>query len=198
MASELLRNPEAREKHFQRCTASATMSILYDYPTLETENDKTLEEIHAYIDRISKAATPGEHLVDVFPCMIHIPDRSVLISIGDFSHISRHSTSLAKWKREGKQYFKQHTRMFETLFNNVRHEVVREHSEDLCLNCRNPCTDQTHCSLRGLKDRASVRRSSRMLTQANFRIRKWHGQLERYCTSHFNLWLWRALHGAPV
>ena len=25
--------------------------------------------------------------------------------------------------------------MFETLFNNVRHEVVRQHPEDLCLKC---------------------------------------------------------------
>ena len=158
MASALLRNPEAREKHFQRCSASATMSILYDYPTLEKENDKTLEEIYAFVDRISKAANPGEHLVDVFPWMIHIPDRSVLIPIGYFSHVSRNGISLAKWKRVGKQYFKQHTRMFETLFNNVRDEVVREHSEDLCLSCLNPYANQTHCSLKGVKGRASVRR----------------------------------------
>jgi hypothetical protein len=171
------------------------MSILYDYPTLETENDKTLKEIYAFLDRLSNAATPGAHLVEVFSWMIHIPDRSVLISIGDFSHVSRKGISFAKWKREGKQYFKQHTRMFETLFNNVRDEVVRKHSEDLCLNCLNPCTDQTHCSLRGLKGRASVRRSPRT---ANFRIRKWPGQLGRYCTSRFDLWRWRALHGAPV
>ena len=42
--------------------------------------------------------------------------------------------SLAKWKREGKQYFKQHTRLFETLFNNVRHEIVSEHANDLYPN----------------------------------------------------------------
>jgi hypothetical protein len=48
--------------------------------------------------------------------------------------------SLAKWKREGKQYFKQHTRMFETLFNTVRREIVRERSDDLCLKCLNLLT----------------------------------------------------------
>ena len=79
LASALLRNPEAREKHFQRCSASATMSILYDYPTLETENDKTLKEIHAFNDRESEASAPGAHLVEIFPWMVHIPDRSVLI-----------------------------------------------------------------------------------------------------------------------
>ena len=89
LASALLHNPEAREKHFQRCSASATMSILYDYPTLETENDKTLKEIHAYIDRLSKSAAPGAHLVEIFPWMIHIPDRSVVIFIDNFSRLTQ-------------------------------------------------------------------------------------------------------------
>ena len=93
LASALLRNPEAREKHFQRCTASATMSILYDYPTLETENDKTLKEIHAFNDRASEASVPGAHLVEVLPWMIHIPDRSVLTFIDGFSHTSHATVS---------------------------------------------------------------------------------------------------------
>ena len=55
------------------------MSMLYDYPTLETENDKTLSEIHAFIDRLSVAAVPGTYLVDVFPWMMRIPERFVLV-----------------------------------------------------------------------------------------------------------------------
>ena len=88
LASALLHNPEAREKHFQRCSASATLSIVYDYPTLETEDDKTLKEIHAFNDRASAACAPGAHLVEVFPWMIHIPDRSVLTGIDSFSYTS--------------------------------------------------------------------------------------------------------------
>ena len=53
--------------------------MLYDYPTLETENDKTLTEIHAFINRLSTAAVPGASLVDVFPWMMYIPERFVLI-----------------------------------------------------------------------------------------------------------------------
>ena len=60
------------------------MSILYDYPTLETENDNTLKEIHAFNDHVSEAAAPGAHLVELFPWMMHIPDRYVLISTADF------------------------------------------------------------------------------------------------------------------
>ena len=81
LASSLLASPRAQdlEKHFQRTTASATMSMLYDYPTLETENDKTLSKIHAFIDRLSVAAVPGTYLVDVFPWMMRIPERFVLV-----------------------------------------------------------------------------------------------------------------------
>jgi len=69
------------------------MSILYDYPTLETENDKTLKEIHAFNDRASAASAPGAHLVEVFPWMMHIPDRSVLTFIDSFSYMSHETVS---------------------------------------------------------------------------------------------------------
>ena len=79
LSSALLENPDAREKHFQRFVASAIMSILYDYPTLENEHDKTLTEINVFIDRILTAAVFGAHLVDFFPWMMLIPERYVSI-----------------------------------------------------------------------------------------------------------------------
>jgi hypothetical protein len=79
LSSALLENPEALEKHFQRFAASTIMSILYDYPTLEDEHDKILTEIHAFIDYMSAAAAPGAHLVELFPWMMHIPERYVSI-----------------------------------------------------------------------------------------------------------------------
>jgi hypothetical protein len=51
------------------------MSILYDYPTLENEHDETLTKIYAFIDRMSVASAPGTYLVELFPWMIHIPER---------------------------------------------------------------------------------------------------------------------------
>ena len=80
LAFALLSNPEAREKHFQRSAGSDTMSILYDYPTLETVDDKTLKEIHAFNDYVSEAAVPGPRLAELFPWMKHIPDRCVLVN----------------------------------------------------------------------------------------------------------------------
>ncbi|KAH9040829.1 cytochrome P450 [Lactarius hengduanensis] len=52
-------DPGALEKHLQRTAASATLSILCNYPTLESEDDKTLKDIRALIDRVSVAAAPG-------------------------------------------------------------------------------------------------------------------------------------------
>ena len=81
LASAILKNPDALDKHIQRSSASATMSILYDYPTLESEHDENLTEIHAILDRISAAAAPGAHLVvELFPWTIHIPERYIYIS----------------------------------------------------------------------------------------------------------------------
>jgi hypothetical protein len=81
LASGLLSNPSALERHFQRSAASASLSILYDYPTLETDDDKTLKGMHAFIERMSVAAAPGTYLVELMPWMMHIPERFVLISV---------------------------------------------------------------------------------------------------------------------
>lgn len=82
LASALLESPGSFEKLFQRTAASSTLSILYDYPTLENDNDKTLKGIHAFLERMSFAAAPGSYLVELMPWMMHIPERSVLIVIG--------------------------------------------------------------------------------------------------------------------
>lgn len=75
LASAMVETPHALDKHIQRSSASATMSILYDYPSLENEHDETLTKIHAFIDRLSAATAPGAYLVELFPWMIRIPER---------------------------------------------------------------------------------------------------------------------------
>jgi hypothetical protein len=75
LAFAILKTPDALDGHIKRYAASATMSILYDYPTLEDEHDETIMEIHVFINLFSAACAPGAHLVDFFPWMIHIPSR---------------------------------------------------------------------------------------------------------------------------
>jgi hypothetical protein len=75
LASSILEKPEDSHRHLERCSASATLSILYDYPTLEDEHDKTITEIHAFINHVSADSAPGAYLVEYLPWMIHIPER---------------------------------------------------------------------------------------------------------------------------
>jgi hypothetical protein len=80
LALATIKSPDALQRHIQRSSSSAMLTILYDNPTLENEHDKIIAEIHAFSDRVSAAAAPGAHLVELLPWLIHIPERYVSIS----------------------------------------------------------------------------------------------------------------------
>ncbi|KAI9450255.1 cytochrome P450 [Russula earlei] len=94
------------DKQFQRFAASTIMSILYDHPTMVSEHDETLKMIEEYTLRLSHSAAPGSNLVDIFPWMMHIPER------------------FAKWKREGGRQFHEDYAMFRGLINRVRVDMA--------------------------------------------------------------------------
>ena len=64
--------------HFKRLAASIIMSIVYGYPTILSENDRVLEKIERYNERLVQAALMGSYFVDIFPWMKYIPARSWL------------------------------------------------------------------------------------------------------------------------
>ena len=68
-----------RDRHFKRAAASTIMSIIYDHPTIMSENDHVLEKIEEYTRRVSHAVVMGSYFVDIFPWMKHIPERSCLV-----------------------------------------------------------------------------------------------------------------------
>jgi hypothetical protein len=68
-------NPK-QDVHLKRLTASTMMTIVYDYPTIMSEDDHALEKIEKYNDRLGNTLIPGSYLVDMFPWMKHIPERS--------------------------------------------------------------------------------------------------------------------------
>jgi hypothetical protein len=125
LASAILKNPDAIDKHIQRTFTSATMSILYDYPTLSSEHDETLTRIHAILDCISAACAPGAYLVEVFPWMILIPERYLSIFIYRvFNCLLEWNARLATWKREAKDHFIQHSAFFGRLLDTVSNDIV--------------------------------------------------------------------------
>jgi hypothetical protein len=83
LASAVLMNPENRDQHFQRAAASTMLSILYDFPTLTSAQDKDVQEIDKNIHQTLSAT--GTSLVEFFPWMIYIPERSRHSSIIHFT-----------------------------------------------------------------------------------------------------------------
>ena len=75
LVSALLENPENREQHIQRAAASTIMSITYDYPTLVSGQDKVVRDMDKNV-RLAAQAAAGTSLVEFFPWMIHVPQRS--------------------------------------------------------------------------------------------------------------------------
>ncbi|KAI0051887.1 cytochrome P450 [Auriscalpium vulgare] len=102
LASDLLANPNARNAHMRRATASTILSVIYDFPSIKSEDDPDLMKIDHHIDRHAKAAAPGAHLVEIFTWMSYLP------------------SWLAKWKREGEEWYRRDSAMFEAMVNRVQ------------------------------------------------------------------------------
>ena len=83
LASSLLSSSASLnlDNQLHRLTVSTMLSIVYDYPTLESINDPIIETIKDYVLRVSHATIPGSFYVDIFPWMMHIPERSHIYSI---------------------------------------------------------------------------------------------------------------------
>ena len=75
LASDLLVSPSRWDQHFRRASASLTLSVLYGYPTLKSEQDHVLVAIKDFGIRLFKNALPGAHLVHFFPWLRHLPSR---------------------------------------------------------------------------------------------------------------------------
>ena len=77
MADGLLSSPARWDQHLRRAATSMTLSVLYGYPTLKSEQDHNVEAIYDFSERLLKAVVIGAHPVQFFPWLRHIPSRWV-------------------------------------------------------------------------------------------------------------------------
>ena len=75
LALELIKSPPSPEKHFKRHASSIMLSIIYDLPPVESEDDPVVAAINEHVDRILHEVQPGSRLVEFFPWMKYIPSR---------------------------------------------------------------------------------------------------------------------------
>jgi hypothetical protein len=80
LAAEGLAEPGRWDRHLRRAAASMVLSVVYDKPTIRSEQDQNVTLINDFVQRLTRAAYPGAHLVEFFPWMLYIPSRC------DFEH----------------------------------------------------------------------------------------------------------------
>jgi len=114
LANDWLFAPAKWDWHLRRASASMTLSAVYGYPTITSEQDQTVKMINDFSMRLTAAAYPGAHLVEFFPWLRHVP------------------SSLAKWKRNAEAWHRQDSAMFEGLLRTVEENVANEDDHE-CL-----------------------------------------------------------------
>lgn len=107
LASDGLKDPAEWDKHLRRAAASMVLSVVYDQPTIKPGQDHNVKLINDFVQRLTRAAYPGAHLVEFFPWMRYIPSR------------------FATWKRNAEAWHRQDSAMFEGLFNSVHVNSVK-------------------------------------------------------------------------
>ena len=75
LASDFLIGPAQWDQHIRRASASAILSVVYGYPTLESEQDHIVVAINDFAERLFKAASIGSHLVHFLPWLRNLPSR---------------------------------------------------------------------------------------------------------------------------
>ncbi|KAJ3512156.1 hypothetical protein NLJ89_g3687 [Agrocybe chaxingu] len=106
LASEIISTPKNWDNHLRRAATSVIASIVYDTPTLKSEEDPLVMEVNQFTARLTKAALPGAHFVESFPWMKYIP------------------ASLAKWKQIALESYKKDTSMLTGLMQPVRNQIA--------------------------------------------------------------------------
>jgi len=87
-------------------TTSTVLSIVYDLPTVSSPDDPTVIKINQFIEGLIHYAVPGNYFVEFFPWMKYLP------------------SSIAKWKKEAEEGYKEYSNMFLGLFHDVEKRIV--------------------------------------------------------------------------
>ncbi|THU83416.1 cytochrome P450 [Dendrothele bispora CBS 962.96] len=106
LAYEILTDPKNRAKHILRATASVILSLLYDQAPLKSLNDSSVNLMDEYLHKATRAAQPGNNLVEIFPVLEYIP------------------AYFSKWKRESTADFRKFSSMLEEKYMGVKERML--------------------------------------------------------------------------
>ncbi|CAL1709871.1 unnamed protein product [Somion occarium] len=102
LVNHMLEEPDNWDDHLKRSAASTVLCATYGWLPLGKEGDPLVETINNLMHRLVQACLPGAFLVEIFPSMKHLP------------------TWMAKWKRDGLEYHRKDSIMFEGFMNDAK------------------------------------------------------------------------------
>jgi hypothetical protein len=83
------------------------MAMVYDSLPIKDHDDPLIVRVNDLVQRLVKAAYPGEHLVEFFPWMQNLPNW------------------IARWKPWAEEWHRKDSEMFLKYYTDVRDRVVR-------------------------------------------------------------------------
>ena len=86
--------------------ASTVLSAVYAWDPIESKDDPLVTRINDLMHRLVRAALPGAYFVEIFPWMKYLP------------------SWMAKWKREGLEWFRKDSMMFEGFYAGVQETMA--------------------------------------------------------------------------
>jgi cytochrome P450 len=106
-ACDLLAEPAQWDRNFRRTAASVSLSVIYGYPTLTSDQDHMVRVINNFTACLFNAVNMGAHLVEFFPWLRHLP------------------SGMAKWKRDAEAFYKENSAMLESHFHTVEASIAK-------------------------------------------------------------------------
>ncbi|KAI9447042.1 cytochrome P450 [Lactarius psammicola] len=106
VALALIKNPSNPLQHLQRQASSIMLSINYDLPPIDSEDDPVVMAIMGYVKRMLYELQAGNRLVEYFPWLRYVPRR------------------FAKWKQVTENGFVQSSLLFEGLLGKVENDLA--------------------------------------------------------------------------
>ena len=72
-ACDLLAEPAQWNRNFRRTAASVSLSVVYGYPSLASDQDHVVLVINNFTSNLFKAVNMGAYLVEFFPWLRYLP-----------------------------------------------------------------------------------------------------------------------------
>ncbi|KAF5342805.1 hypothetical protein D9758_013368 [Tetrapyrgos nigripes] len=105
LVGNMLKDPNSWFDHLNRSTVSTVLTAVYGMESIKSKDDPLVAQVNDCAHRLTRAAQPGSFLVEFFPIMKYLPE------------------ALAPWKKEGNEWYRKDTAMFQGFLDDVQSKV---------------------------------------------------------------------------